>query len=280
LGSGGLKGTTQTEKRRQVIDDIHTQIAKKFSEYILDKFSKFSYFQLEQNLPYENNIKEAKKTLRELHHAYKMEDLHEIYASINKLLGITKSYTFLNIPGVFYSKIKQVVNPLDFLNSDKFVLSPIVEKFIRINSLFFKQTEPVTPQQKIETEPITEPITPPYSINKPSEPVDIQTPSISGEELKRLSAAWEKILNNYGYYWEESENYYKNNIRDVIIKIYQDDSVKVNILSKNREIRFNNLGLLFRKLKHNKDKRHNTEKEPEAQLKENHFKDLFRFLYG
>jgi hypothetical protein len=104
-------------------------------------------------------------------------------------------------------------------------------------------------------------------------------PQFGGEESSRIPANWEKILGNYGYVWNEEEKMYKNPQRNTSIRFRPNNTSTVTSGS-GKQKEFPNLGSLLRRLEHNRKKRHPAVTgEPAAQVTEEHYKQLYEFLY-
>ena len=118
----------------------------------------------------------------------------------------------------------------------------------------------------------------------PPAPTNVQEPTMTGNTPKRLQGPWETLFKKYGYEWDESEKQYINQQRGVKIEIYPNNSVQVYYPGGGMK-QYPNLGVVLRKMAHAKNKRHPKEPEaapagePRAQVTEENFKDLYRFLY-
>jgi hypothetical protein len=102
---------------------------------------------------------------------------------------------------------------------------------------------------------------------------------MAGAQGKRLGPNWEQFMTNLGFTWSDVDNGYRNQSRDTSIQVQPDNSVRV--FSKGHTKNYPNLGVLFRRLNHQRTQAQPVAAgEPTAQINEANYRTLFRFLYA
>jgi len=263
-GSGGANVSPTSQRKTEIIDNLIEQVATAVLISLTNRLS--------ENGRYAKDLKKMK-------FAYGQKNWLDFTASVDNLVGLA-----FGTPA-----LKQIeLNPKAELSK----LSKVIQPFVK-STLGFPDIKPKEPAWKKYDKPLT---APPATIQQdlpfagaqtnlplkpkeklPSVPADLPpmaTP-FAGNEPKRVPANWEKVFSQYGYNWDDADKEYKNTERNMKIQQQPNGVFTVIFPSGNtKEVR--NLGLLLRKLQHNREKRH---KEPAAQVTEANYKDLYRFLY-
>lgn len=287
-GSGGSNVSPTGQRKTEVIDDVLEQIITRIAE----RFNRQFEFDDVQ-----------RKNLQQMNHAFKTKNWLDFHAAVEPMF---KAFG----PGWFRDVKKMEMNPKDHVSS----LSPSIKNFVQSSPGLPdapKKPEPiglVKPWNGLGPDPskaslkaLDKPLTaPPAEIPrelpmagnqmhlplKPREklpPMPDNLPPLqkpfAGREPKRLGGNWETVLANYGYNWSEPDNAYKNEKREVMFQVQPNNSVKVFLPSGGTK-NFANIGLILRRLAHNRKKRHAGKAgEPQAQVTEENYKMLYEFLY-
>lgn len=261
-GSGKLAfgGGPEPEKRTAVIDQVFEQVAKMLGSELLIKFGT------------------DKKETRKLEHYLKMEDWLNLHAEIETLVKQI-------LPGWRFQGVKGKLERDPRNTNMKF--SSLVKRLIGTSRQFPSTEEPKeTPPTPVSVEPPTS--APSVSLPPPLEPTPRAYPPLPadpsfakpigvGDEPKRIPG-WEGLMTRYGYTWSEEDKAYKSSERNVLIRVFPNNSAQVFL--PNGGIRdFPTLGALFNAMEQNKKKRHHKKGEPAAHLTKEDFTKLFEFLY-
>lgn len=271
-GSGGSNVSPTSQRKTEVIDDVFEQVAKLLAVKLNDQLKSYDVH---------------RKDLQRMNHALKMQDWLNFHGAIEPLI---KQYG----PATFQGLKKSEMNPKDNLTA----LSPSIKNLVQSSPGLPAATPKPEPKWKSLDKPLTAPPAeiprelpmggnqmhlplkpreklPPMPDNLPP----LQT-AFAGRDPKRLGGNWETILANYGYNWSEPDNAYKNEKREVMFQVQPNNSVKV-LLPSGETKDFANIGLILRRLAHNRKKRHARKAgEPQAQVTEENYKMLYEFLYN
>jgi len=267
----GLWQDTQTgdpinQRKAEIINDVMQQVGKMIHKRVLKQI----------NMMDASSIDDLPKMLKKFNHAAAMENWPEFTAALTDLLrmGAKPSHTQEML------RIWKDATPAD--------VSPSLQ------GLFSGRPPKKTPDLKQVDKPLQAPSTadsqkelpsagsqmnlphPKEKIPYPPENLPPQETPFASDVPKRLGGNWENVLKSFGYNWSEAENGYRNDVRNVFLRIQPDYSVYVTFPSGRMKI-LDNLGQLFIELNHNRNKRHR--KEPVAHVTTENYKKLYEFLY-
>lgn len=273
-GSGGQAGATN-QRRSELIDDVFEQVAETFGKKLLDRFGK----------EWVNYAPHNRKDIGVVSNSLKLHNWLDFHGAMEKIM-----YTIMG--DSWMSSLKKAdKNPKEMLS----MLSPSIQNLVQRSSQFADIPKP-EPKWKAYDKPMNArgslggtqidlpmaggqmdlPLAPGEKLPQmPRNLPKMDTPFAS-DQPKRLAANWEKVMEKFGYKWSEADNGYKNEDRNMLIQIQPSNAARVFFPNGKSEV-IPNLGKLFRRMQHNKNRRH--KKEPAAQVTEDNFKQLYEFLY-
>lgn len=271
-GSGGSNVSPTGQRKTEVIDDVLEQIAKMVVDRLNTQYGADERYQ---------------KNLRQVNHAFKTQNWLDFHGAVEPLFKV--------LGPVWFKDMKKLeMNPKDNVS----LLSRSIQNFVKSSPGLPAATPKPEPKWKALDKPLT---APPEEIPrelpmggnqmhlplKPREklpPMPDNLPPLqkpfAGRDPKRLGGNWETVLANYGYNWSEPDNAYKNEKREIMFQVQPNNSVKV-LLPSGETKDFANIGLILRRLAHNRKKRHARKAgEPQAQVTKENYKMLYEFLYS
>lgn len=268
--SAGSQANIRGEKRTEIIDNVFGQV--------LDTVANL-YFQKVKEDPLKYAPSSVRKDIKKLSNAWRFKDWMEFHAAFDSIVKLAK-------PIMGYDRVKKAeINPKAVVQ----LLSPDIQKLVNTATSFDK-TEPVsnTPEEPSTNISVT---TPPPEVKKKIivPPLDQNLPPLSATmdkiKPKRLEFGWELTLKTFDFEWNEEKQGYFNTEKNALIRIRPDNSLKITY-SDGKEVDLPNLGLLFRKLKHDfNNKPAPVQADNPAQItendmtKSNSFKALWDYLY-
>jgi hypothetical protein len=292
----------QTQRRMEIIDELFDIVQNRYAGAILADLMR-SGIKVKESTDGDKNdgwgilnpkvSDKVTKLARQLLHARKMQNKEDMHSAISDLT--TTGFGEGLLPQVGRQDIRtqqhiSTTNPAGYLTK----VSPIIARVFKSNLHFFighdkakaaissppevPTLAPSTPEPVVqapaapEPPPIPRPIVPPA----PEKPMD---EPMANNGLKRLTGAWENMLKTHGFEWDDINKTYEKGNGEAWISVFNNNSARLILKGGNRKD-FQNLGLLFRHLEHEKQKQVAPVGAPVAQLNESNFKLLFGFLYS